>query len=87
MSVARAVEDEQLDEMDDIISQFREYAHQVAHARHLGDIDAVHAGLAAMEALYTSTDAELLAAALLEKLFAADWEACQSSLSLPHLLP
>lgn len=73
--------------MSDVIAQFREYAHQVAHARHLGDLEAVHAGVTAIEALYASTDAELLAAALLEKLFAADWEACRSTLSLPHRLP
>ncbi|MGO3234208.1 MAG: hypothetical protein ACTIKT_12145 [Microbacterium sp.] len=87
MTVATIVMDEQLDEMSTVIAQFREHAHQVMHARHTGDVDGIHEGLDAISALYEATDHGVLAAALLERMFASDWGACQDSLTLLHLLP
>lgn len=87
MTATQIIADDQLDAMCEIIAELREHAHRVAHARHRGDVDTINNSLAAIEALYQHADREVLAAALLERLFAADWEACQSTLTLPHLLP
>lgn len=87
MTMQLTVDDEQLDDMTETIGMFRELAHRVAHARERGDIEAISDGAAAMEELFRTTDRDVLAAALLERLFAADWTVCQDMGQLPHRLP
>lgn len=85
--MTRTIDDTSLDSMTETIGAFRELAHAVAHARERGDLDTICQELAEIENLFQATDSELLAAALLEKLFAADWVVCQGTGRLPHLLP
>lgn len=85
--MTQTIDDTSLDSMTETIGAFRELAHAVAHARERGDLDAICHDLAELESLFQATDSEVLAAALLEKLFAADWSACQGTDRLPHLLP
>ncbi len=87
MTGAHMVDDARLDDMTETIGRFRELAHAVLHAREQCDIDAICEGMASMEALFQSADSDALAAALLERLFAADWAACQDTSQLLHLLP
>lgn len=87
MTMTRTIDDTSLDSMTETIGAFRELAHAVAHARERGDLDAICRDLAAIETLFQTTDSDVLAAALLEKLFAADWGACTGTGQLAHLLP